>query len=54
MALRNIRIDGDPILRKRSREISEVNDKINELIDDMIETMNDAQGIGLAAPQVEH
>ncbi len=52
MALRNIRVDGDPLLRKRSREISEVNDKINELIDDMIETMNDAQGIGLAAPQV--
>lgn len=52
MALRNIRIDGDPLLRKRSREITEVNDKINSLIDDMIETMNDAQGIGLAAPQV--
>lgn len=52
MALRNIRIDGDPLLRKRSREVNEVNDKINTLIDDMIETMNDAQGIGLAAPQV--
>lgn len=52
MALRNIRVDGDPILRKRSREVKEVNENIKTLIEDMKETMYDAKGIGLAAPQV--
>lgn len=52
MALRKIRLDGDPILRKQSREIDVINDKILMLIDDMKETMYDAQGVGLAAPQV--
>ncbi len=52
MALREIRIDGDPLLRKRSRDVKDIDGKINILIDDMIETMNEAQGIGLAAPQV--
>lgn len=52
MALREIRIDGDPLLRKRSREVKDIDEKINILIDDMIDTMNEAQGIGLAAPQV--
>ncbi len=52
MALRQIRIEGDPILRKTSREITEINDKIKTLIEDMKETMYEAQGVGLAAPQV--
>ncbi|BEP29468.1 peptide deformylase [Helicovermis profundi] len=52
MASRTIRIDEDPVLRKKSREVKEVDSKIVNLIDDMIETMYDADGIGLAAPQV--
>ncbi len=52
MAIRNIRIDGDPILRKISREVGEVNDRIRLLLDDMAETMYEAEGVGLAAPQV--
>ena len=52
MAIRNIRIDGDPILRKISREVGEVNDRIKLLLDDMAETMYEADGVGLAAPQV--
>ena len=52
MAKRQIRIDGDPILRKKSREVSEINARILELLDDMQETLYDADGLGLAAPQV--
>jgi len=52
MALREIRIEGDPILKKVCKPVSAVNDRIQELIDDMIETMYDANGVGLAAPQV--
>lgn len=52
MALREIRIDGDPILRKKSRVIDRVDDRILELVEDMKETMIAAQGMGLAAPQV--
>ncbi|MGP1442284.1 MAG: peptide deformylase [Anaerovoracaceae bacterium] len=52
MALRNIVKVGDPILRKKSREVGEITERIRILIDDMIETMNDAEGVGLAAPQV--
>lgn len=52
MALRNIVEEGDPILRKRCREVGEVNDRIRMILDDMIETMRSAEGIGLAAPQV--
>ncbi len=52
MALRKVRLDGDPILRKRSREVSEIDDRILELLDDMVETMRHENGIGLAAPQV--
>lgn len=52
MALREIRLDGDPILRKTSKEITEINDRIKILLDDMVETMIDANGVGLAAPQV--
>lgn len=52
MALREIRIDGDPILRKKSRKIDEITGRINILLDDMVETMEYADGVGLAAPQI--
>lgn len=52
MALRNIVIDGDPILNKKSRAVTRFDDRLAVLIDDMIETMNDADGLGLAAVQV--
>ena len=52
MALRTIRILGDPVLGKVCKEVKDVNDKITELIDDMLETMYEANGVGLAAPQV--
>lgn len=52
MALRNIRQMGDPVLTKKAKEIKEVTPKIRELIDDMLDTMYEAQGVGLAAPQV--
>lgn len=52
MALREIRIMGDPVLTKVCREVTEVTPKITELIDDMLETMYEANGVGLAAPQV--
>lgn len=52
MALREIRKEGDPILRKTSREVTEINDRIRELLDDLTETMRSVNGVGLAAPQV--
>lgn len=52
MAIRNILKDGDPTLRKKSRQVDNINDRILILIDDMIETMYKADGVGLAAPQV--
>ena len=52
MALRNIRINDDPMLRKKCREIPAADDRIKELAQDMLETMYDADGVGLAAPQV--
>lgn len=52
MALRQIRVEGDEILRKKCKEVKEINDNIKELVDDMIDTMNSANGCGLAAPQV--
>ena len=52
MAIREIREYGDEILRKKAREVEEVDDKIRELIEDMIETMHKYNGVGLAAPQV--
>lgn len=52
MALRQIRYKDDPILRKKSREVVEVNDRITTLLDDMAETMYENEGVGLAAPQV--
>ncbi len=52
MALRNIVLEGDEILRKRAREVGEVNDHIRMILDDMLETMRDHDGAGLAAPQI--
>ena len=52
MAIRNLRLEGDPILRKTSREVKEITPKVRELIDDMLETMYEKEGVGLAAPQV--
>lgn len=52
MALRQIRVAGDPVLTKTCREITEVTPKIRQLIDDMFETMYEANGVGLAGPQV--
>lgn len=52
MALRNIIEEGDPILRKHCREVDEVNERIQMILDDMVETMREANGVGLAAPQV--
>ena len=52
MGIRKIRKIGDPILKKRSTEVTEVTGRVETLIDDMLETMYDADGVGLAAPQV--
>ena len=52
MALRTIRIQGDPVLTKKCREINEMTPKIKELIDDMLDTMYEANGVGLAGAQV--
>ncbi len=52
MAIRLIREEGDEILRKTSREVSVFDEKLGELIDDMFDTMYEAQGVGLAAVQV--
>ncbi|KGG81113.1 peptide deformylase [Caloranaerobacter azorensis H53214] len=52
MAIRQLRYVGDPILRKKSREVTEINDRIKILLDDMLETMYKNDGVGLAAPQV--
>jgi len=43
---------GDPVLRKKCTEITEVNDELRSLAEDMVETMGDANGVGLAAPQI--
>ncbi|MDO4276155.1 MAG: peptide deformylase [Eubacteriales bacterium] len=52
MALRTIRTEGDPVLKKTSRPVQEMTPRIRELIVDMLDTMYDAMGVGLAAPQV--
>ena len=52
MALRNIVTDEDPILRKVCRPVGEVTPRIQMILDDMVDTMRDANGVGLAAPQV--
>ncbi len=52
MAIRNIRKLGEDILRKKCRVVDTIDDKIITLLDDMIDTMQNADGVGLAAPQV--
>ena len=52
MALRQVRIMGDPVLEKVCRPVKEMTPRIKELIWDMLDTMYDAEGVGLAAPQV--
>ena len=52
MAIRNLRLEGDEILKKKSREVETIDDKLQTLIDDMIETMHKYNGVGLAAVQV--
>ena len=52
MALRTIRTEGDAVLRKVSRPVTEMNQKIRTLIFDMLDTMYESMGVGLAAPQV--
>ena len=52
MALRNIRKLGDDILRKKCRPVETIDEKVLTLLDDMAETMYDANGVGLAAPQI--
>ncbi|AID44546.1 peptide deformylase [Candidatus Arthromitus sp. SFB-mouse-Japan] len=52
MALRQIRVDGDEILRKISKKVDVIDDSLKSLVDDMFETMYHADGVGLAAPQI--
>lgn len=52
MAIRNIRTMGDEVLNKTCKEVTKMNDHTLELIEDMIDTMYEANGVGLAAPQV--
>lgn len=52
MAIRKIRTEEDEILRKKSKEVLDINENIITLLNDMAETMYDANGVGLAAPQV--
>lgn len=52
MAIRQIRILGDPILTKKCKEVKVIDEKLVQLVDDMLDTMYEANGVGLAAPQV--
>lgn len=52
MTIRPIRYLGDPVLRRPAKRVRDVDDSIRRLIDDMIESMSHAQGVGLAAPQI--
>lgn len=52
MAIRNIVLEGDPILSKKCRVVEKFDERLSQLIDDMIETMHLKNGVGLAAPQV--
>ena len=52
MTVRDVRYLGDPVLREMCREVEEVNDEVRALVDDLLETMYAADGIGLAAPQI--
>ena len=52
MAIRTIRVEGDPVLTKISRPVDKMTPRIHDLITDMLDTMYEAMGVGLAAPQV--
>ena len=52
MGLRRIRLVGDPVLRNKARTVTRFNDNLRALVEDMSETMREANGVGLAAPQV--
>jgi peptide deformylase len=52
MGLRQIRLLGDPVLRKKTRKVTRFNDSLAALVEDMAETMRNSDGVGLAAPQV--
>ena len=52
MAIRNIRINGDEVLRKKCKDVTEITPRTLKLIKDMADTMYEADGVGLAAPQV--
>ena len=52
MALRKIVLQGDEILTKECKVVTEFNPRLHQLLDDMLETLEDAEGVGLAAPQV--
>lgn len=52
MAIRNIRERGDEVLNKKCKEITQMTPRLMDLIDDMLETMYETNGVGLAAPQV--
>lgn len=52
MALRKIREQGDPVLTKKCRPVEKMDERTHQLIDDMLDTMYEAMGVGLAAPQV--
>jgi len=52
MAYREVRKDGDPVLRKKANEVKKYGKWVNRLLEDMEETMELAKGIGLAAPQI--
>lgn len=52
MAIRNIRIEGDDLLRKRSKSVDKIDERIMVLLDDMYDTMCEQDGVGIAAPQV--
>lgn len=52
MALRNVVTEGDEVLRKICRPYKDVSDRTREMLDDMVETMRDSMGVGIAAPQI--
>jgi peptide deformylase len=52
MGVQPIRVAGDPVLRQKAKKVRKVDASILELIDDMVETMRNAPGVGLAAPQI--
>lgn len=52
MAIRNIFTEGEPVLRKRAKEVTVFDERLHTLLDDMKETLGTADGVGLAAPQV--